>query len=387
MGKVNKIKVVKKNNQSFVEFDSIKGQTLDLTAVDAISTNSVAGLIPMQLKEHGRSFKLFYNVTGLNSLNQYLRENQLNKMKFGNLLRNIFNIQQELQAAHFKYQSLLMDFGKIKVDPASNNLYFIYIPIQYYDNQVTLKQFLLQIIEHATFDSAEDNDYVREYIQILNTGVNFSLFELGEYIKSLTGVNEPVIKMKKCLCCGREVPSDANNCPHCHNSFSKSGKTGSITGGMFYDPSVNNASKIDDDNKSSDESNIEPPTGVLGEAADDFDDEPPTDVLNSEPIIKYIGYIKRLANNEKIEITKDKFVVGRSVKADYTISDNSTIGRSHSIIVSRDNSFFIIDNDSLNKTYVDNEVIAPQTEIQIFDQTQIKLSNEEFVFEIEVRKE
>lgn len=381
MGKTNKIKVINKNNTSTVQFDSIKGQTLDLAAVDAIKTNSVHGLLRLNVKEHGNSFKLYYNVTGLISLNQYLRETVLNKRLFGSLLSNVFNIQQELQSAHFRFECLLLNFGKIKVDPASKALYFIYIPIQFYNNETTLKQFLLEIINHATFDQKEDLTYVKEYIEILNKGVNFSLFDLGEYIKTLTE-KRPSKQFKYCPNCGREVSHDANNCPYCNTSFHKSKNFGGQKE-KFYDP---NPAKSDLEVPNGFGKKEQPPTKPI------YDDgDYPTGVLggplnNPHDEEKMVGFLTRVRTGETVEINKDKFVVGKSANSDFVITGNKYISRSHAIFLRKNNEFFIVDDESLNKTYVNTKEIEPNKEIQIFNNTKIKLSNEEFLFQTKLEK-
>lgn len=382
MSKTNKIKVINKNNTSIVQFNSIKGQTLDLAAVDAIKTNSVHGLLRLNVKEHGNSFKLYYNVTGLKSLNQYLKETVLNKQLFGSLLSNVFNIQQELQAAHFRFECLLLNFGKIKVDPASKALYFIYIPIQFYNNETTLKQFLLEIINHATFDQKEDLTYVKEYIEILNKGINFSLFDLGEYIKSLTG-SRTSKRVKYCPNCGREVAHDANNCPYCNISIHKSKKIGGSEK-KFYDPNSGGSDpEVPHGFLKKDQTPTKPiydeddsPTGVLG--------GPINNPHNEE---KIVGILTRIRTGETVEIDKDKFIVGKSADSDFVISGNKYISRSHAIFLTKGNDFFIVDDESLNKTYVNSKEIEPNKKVQIFNNTKIKLSNEEFLFQTKLVKD
>ena len=87
---------------------------------------------------------------------------------------------------------------------------------------------------------------------------------------------------------------------------------------------------------------------------------------------------------EKISVNKPSFRIGAERKyVDYWVSDNSTVSRSHADIITKDKRYYIIDLNSTNKTYVDNRAIAIQKEVELFNGTRIRLSNEDFVFYVE----
>ncbi|MCM1115501.1 MAG: DUF6382 domain-containing protein [Clostridium sp.] len=403
----NKIKKIEKNNLSFLEIKSIKGQQLNLTEVEAVTKNKVEGLLPLSVKESGSSFKLIYNVTGMISLNQYLKTTQMNKQLFGFLLQNIFNIWKIIETNYFQHRSLLLSFGKVKVEPSSKRLYFIYVPIQYYDNETTLKDFLLKIIQVATFSTDEDLSFVQEYLRILNTGVNFSIFELEQYIESLTGKNMPSSKMKKCPNCGREVSSDANFCPCCQYSYLTKGVTGSTNNGSaIYNPlddelvlksdndefNFNNDSNFSSkaenetvfDTADADRGSCSGETDNIGTTVlgDDSEDEDATTVLNQPKRIVKVGYLTRISNGEKKKIDKNIYHVGKSLKNDFSVTDNNAVSRQHALFIIRDEKFYINDQNSTNKTYLNGKVIAPKQDVELVDETKITLANENFIFNI-----
>lgn len=232
MGKENKVKRISKNNMTFLEIKSIKGQQLDLTQAEAVTKGKIEGLLPTTVKQGHSSFTLIYNVTGMISLRDYLKNTLMNKELFGFILKNIFDIVKIVEANYFHFSSLLLSLGRVKVEPSSRRLYFVYVPIQNYDNETTLKDFLLKLLDEATFVPGEDLSYVQEYVRILNTGVNFSVFDLEQYINSLTG-NVAVQKTKKCPNCGHLVSADANFCTNCQYSYIAKGVTGRT---VTYDP-------------------------------------------------------------------------------------------------------------------------------------------------------
>ena len=110
-----------------------------------------------------------------------------------------------------------------------------------------------------------------------------------------------------------------------------------------------------------------------------------TTVLGSEELeAPVFPYLIREKTEEKISVNKPSFRIGAERKyVDYWVNDNSTVSRSHADILTREKRYFIIDLNSTNKTYVDGRAIPVEKEIELFDGTRIRLSNEEFVFHIE----
>ena len=67
---------------------------------------------------------------------------------------------------------------------------------------------------------------------------------------------------------------------------------------------------------------------------------------------------------------------------DYVIN-NPVVSRRHAEIVDRDGRFFVIDLDSKNHTYINDEIIPSGYEMEIQNGDRLKLANEEFVFRVE----
>ena len=65
---------------------------------------------------------------------------------------------------------------------------------------------------------------------------------------------------------------------------------------------------------------------------------------------------------------------------DYCISGNPSVSRHHADILHRGNDYFLVDRNSLNKTYVNGKEAEPQKEILLNPQDRIALANEIFVF-------
>lgn len=387
---MNKVKIVKSKGISQLMIKSLKGQQLSEHEVYSINNNEVRGLLHLDVIEKKNAFKLFYNVTGYVTFRYYLRT-PLTKASFAAMLQNILDCLLAVKKAYFHQQNMLMDFSQVMVNPATGKIYFVYVPIQGFDSESSLRDFLLNIIQYSTFAPGEDTDYVQDYITILNSGINFSEFELEEYIKNLSGENSERFGEIECPNCRARLSKGTSYCTQCGTKVS--GNTGR-TGRQVYDPFNDN----DDDNElDSDISETSPDkydrkdntqglsdgTTVLGA------DPGETTVLGSEELdTPSFPYLIRNKNNEKIMVDKPSFRIGKERKySDYFVSDNNAVSRSHADIITREKRYYIIDLNSTNKTYVDDRAIAIEKEIEIFDGTKLRLANEDFVFYIDDNKD
>lgn len=90
----------------------------------------------------------------------------------------------------------------------------------------------------------------------------------------------------------------------------------------------------------------------------------------------------RVKNNQEIPIHKDIFSVGKEDESVDYVLNNPAVSRRHFDIISKDNHYFIMDNGSTNKTYVDGREIPPKEAVEIKYGVIIKAANEEFLFEV-----
>lgn len=110
-----------------------------------------------------------------------------------------------------------------------------------------------------------------------------------------------------------------------------------------------------------------------------------TTVLDVSQIRKAAAgaYLIREKNNEKIYINKPRFRIGKEKSyVDYFVADNTAISRSHADIITSGNEFFIVDMNSTNHTFVNNEMIASGSEVRLTNGDNIRLANETFTFKV-----
>lgn len=373
---MNKCKVVSKLGISQLIIKSQKGQQLSEREVYSINNNEVTGLLHLDVVSKGTSFKLVYNITGFITFKEYLKK-ALNKESFARILKNILEILQETQKTYINQQMLLLDFDHVLVNPATEHIYFTCVPIQGIETGTPLREFLLNIIQYSTFTPGEDSSYIREYITILNSGINFSVFELEEYINKLTGKKtQSERQTKECPRCRQSVQRGTNYCPFCGTKIT--GTTGNF-GKKIYDPLGEERGEEAHEQAAPERSHtqgLSNETTVLG-AGDGG-----TTVLEAEELDAPVyPYLLRSKNGENIPVNKPVFRIGKEKQySDYFVSDNNAVSRSHADIITKNGRYYIKDLNSTNKTYVDGKAIPIEREVEIFPGTKLRLANEDFVF-------
>ncbi len=109
--------------------------------------------------------------------------------------------------------------------------------------------------------------------------------------------------------------------------------------------------------------------------------EPETPNLTPRSYAEIKSWLIRVKTNEKIVLETDETKLGRSeTMTDYTIVENSLIGRVHAMIILKDNKYFIMDNNSKNKTFLNAKELEPKKEYELSNGDSIRLANEKFIF-------
>ncbi len=368
-------KIERDLGQSFLVIQGQKGQQISEREYYAINSGQIKGLLHATVLWKSKSFKLRYNISGYISLKEFL-VNPLNKTTFAKLLNNILVNLKSLQKAYFNYQFILMDINAAMVNPATQEVNFVYVPITFYESGTSLKDFLLSIIQNCSFVSGERNDYVRDYVKILNSGINFSIFELEEYINGLNGGYKSSESGKRCTKCGFALLPNDNFCPACGL---KANIINVENPQNVYDPLINFSVPSNNDINSI--STCSFADNKNEEVYDSFF-ECDHQKMNYEKI-RNKAYLVRLSNGEEIFISVYPFKIGKdSVNNQYCISNNSAVSRCHLEIQCLNNRWYVVDLKSTNKTYVEGQSIPPYVPVEIFNGTNIKVANEAFKFVI-----
>ncbi len=363
---MNKVKVVKKGGASQIVIKSLKGQQVSANEVYSINTDKVDGLLRLDVIYKGKNFMLVYKTTGLITLREYLAT-PLTKSRFAKILKDILSNLKSLTMAYFNSQNLLLDLQSVMVNPATQSIHFVYVPVQPFENNTNLRTFLLDIVRRSSFAQGENTSYVKEYINILNSGINFSVFELEEYVKKISSGEDTSRETERCLKCGFLVMNGMKFCPNCGLEVDSS----VIRTGLkqVYNPLEEMPVKKQKEEQQFKEAEELVHDGTIGSQI--------SLKASGTPFLFQQSTGIKWGLNPVTLIGKDPYV------SNITVANNVAVSREHAKIIISDNRYFIVDLNSTNKTYVNERQIQPNTQVELENNDIIKLANELFVFGIE----
>lgn len=206
--------------------------------------------------------------------------------------------------------------------------------------------------------------------------------------------SEEYILSGSCFCsrCGAPMEQSANFCTECGapNVYMQNSDTTiepevgerSIrevpTTPQIAQESIDQAEpRLDQVQKNQPEQPFEKNMTVVQSVPTDAYSSAPTSVLRRQP--QATLYV--VSAGHTVLISQDAFRLGKNAAAvDYQILNNITVSRLHAIIFRRNGSFFIVDQNSKNGTYVNN--VRIMSECELHDGDSIRLSDEEIVFHI-----
>ena len=219
-----------------------------------------------------------------------------------------------------------------------------------------IKTFLKEFTFSCVFAGEEDCSKVSEFMRFLDNGWNgVDLLEIKRFISgdtnTLQGMSVEQSRYPKAM------PGDGetgvldvtywDNLEKKYNGQDNNGETG-VLDPSFWENALNNT-----------------PSQKLGSAA------------RAVRIPKLVHSI----SGKVIPIHKASFWIGKE-DVDLVI-DKDVISRKHAELIARGNSYFIVDNNSTNKTYVEGKAIPPKATVEIYNGTKVKFVDEEYTFYIE----
>ena len=250
-----------------------------------------------------------------------------------------------------------------------------------FQNIVNIHNTLKEIAFSSVFPKMENNDYVSRYLDFFKASGRFSLVEFENFVrilseglyKEIKGVStpleakQPIEKLvNKCFKCGAVLAPLAKFCQKCGQISNTETKNS-----VAYVPSVpaiTEASKQKASNFTTPPS-LPPEKPLTSSLREDksfgttvlgTDESFGTTVLSPDELNVHVyAFLIRTKGNEKIVLNKPVFRIGKEKSyVDYFISDNNAVSRSHADLISKNGEYYILDHDSTNKTYLNNNPIV-----------------------------
>lgn len=280
---------------------------------------------------------------------------------FMDTVSRILSIVRDCEGKRLDPRNLSFSTDTIFVNPQTRGVRCILWPVENNQSPSDPVDFFRELPYGVVFKKHEDHEQIAEYIQFFRPSAkpvtirNFERLVCGEAPGAVAPA--PVGKVAE----PNAGPGQRNICPSCGIANAMNTKICISCGaGLVRSPSMD-ASKISQ-------------TGVLGYF-------PGSTELETEE--SPYPYLIRESTNQIISVDKPEFCIGKDQKqADFRVTDNPAVSRRHLVIITREDRYFIVDQNSTNKTYMDERPIPPGQETEIFPGAKLRLANEEFSFYI-----
>ena len=360
---MSKLKVKFKNSQITVKSKLSKDEQINAREVEILNSKIIRGI--MKPTVEGEK-KLSYLSPGGIKLEAYLKKG-ITKNDFFLVIAQILEAVKSIGRNSFNINNLILNMKYVFVNEMTHELHFVYQPIYSSAISLDLASFLYDVAYSVTLALNEDYKCVNNFIAYLKGLQAVSVINIEKY---LLDVYPQIYKQVK------------------RQKYGQSEYLGSFKNGkdIYYDMDKRKKPAPDYDDPTSllNEGDLDDPTSLLDEdeATSLLIDDEPTSLLSEGPQITY-PYLIRKNSFDRMDINKPVFRIGKERSyVDYFVANNNAVSRIHADIITKNNSFFVKDENSTNGTYVNGNRLSPNEEVQVFDGDIITFANEEFEFHI-----
>lgn len=325
---MGQIKIIKKKNQRFLLYKSTRNEMILRKDIDVINSYFSDNMMPASYEKKHNQMYLYYCLDDCISLHEFFGMMTVNRKLFITLLRQFVDFLKVIDEKLMNPHKIIFNPNMVFIVPSNRKLKFIYVPTEYSFFEDTASDFLKNIIEDINFSFHENNNYINEFLAIINENEDVSMYRLELFVRKYRNTNSANGRASNLLV----NESIKKRCPICHAIINSSEAFCSSCG--------------------------------------------------SRNMSNYVGhYILRRSNQEKIFITKFPFLIGKIENINgYFVRDNELVSRNHLKIYYEDGNYYICDSGSTNGTYINGRRLKEHVKYEIKNGTVFFVANEEFIF-------
>lgn len=355
-----KYKIKTKECQLIVKAKLNSGEKVNERELDFFTRKYIRGLLKAKMvKKFGFTSIEYTGPMGI-SLFERLKK-PVTKYDFLFIIEQIIDITQKIQMNSMALSKVVWDMHNIFINEITREMQFIYLPLENVGKEADILELINNIVYSARPVQEQNSDYISRFVYFMK-GLN--KYDADQIEKFILQEDRGVVNTIKKHYAGQSgFMTDKPKDYYAH-----------------YDSDDEKTTLLDDeatellDDEATGLLIDEEATGLL------IEDEEETTLLELERQIHFPSLF-RVLTEENISINKPVFRLGKERSyADYFVSNNNAVSRSHADIITRGERVFVIDLNSKNKTYINDQPIPVQQEIEIFNGDRLRLANEEFVF-------
>lgn len=395
------------DKKRYLIFESGTEEQIDKVAAGMLDNNDIKGMLPFSVMQFDDKVAARYDITSLISVSELL-DKCISRETIISVIDSVLTVMENAEDYLIDPDSVILDCEKMFYDEKDGRLCMCVMPFVGKNNSSpSLRVFLKNFICRVKFDSTENCDYIGKMLGYLNSENEFSTEDFRYIVdEQKCGIavvnecepdkiipdfspedndeeNEPPVKFtlkkpeEESVDTSEEKEEPAFRIPldfYADESENESGNIKGILSKIFKESKGKSKGKKKESETQDDDRIMIQYCDSNGEIVSEND----TVLLNER---RKKTFLLRVSNNEKIIIRGNRFRIGTEEKSvDYCIADNCAVSRMHAEIIHRNNSYFIVDNNSTNHTFINEQEIRSKREMKLQNKSRIKLADEEFIF-------
>lgn len=382
-----KLKAKARDCQLLVKVKTTSKEILDEKELDRFSRLFLRGFLKPKLIK--KNIIEYTGPVGV-PLNERLKK-PLSKRDFLFILEQVVVAVQKLQANNLAINNLIMNLEYAYINEVTKEVQFIYIPTTTGLQNLNLIEFIETIAYSVKPADEKDNEFVSRFIYFFKAMKPFDINKVEAFVAKEDRSVVNTIKKQNAGQSGFMTNKQQHYYDHYEqkNEVDNDDPTGILS--EDDDEPTGLLSQVDDDATGL-LSNDDEATGLLNNTDEDeatglltndsYEDEA-TGLLTENNANVRFPTLFRVLTEETISVNKPVFRIGKERSyVDYFVTNNIAVSRSHADIITRGNKYFVKDLNSKNHTYINNQELPIQMEMEINDGDSLKLGNEEFIFNV-----
>ena len=352
-----KYKIMTKECQLIVKAKLSSGEKINERELDFFTRKYIRGLLKAKMvKKFGFTSIEYTGPIGI-SLFERLKK-PITKYDFLFIIEQIVDISQKVQMNSMSLNKVVWDIHNIFINETTREVQFIYLPLENVEKEADIIALIDSVVYSAKPVQEQNSDYISRFVYFMKGLPKFDAEQIEKFILQEDRSVVNTIKKHYAGQSGFMTDKPKDYYEHYDCDDEKTGLLEEATG-LLEDEATGLL--------------CEEETGLLVE------EEETTLLENDEQV--HFPSLFRVLTEENISINKPVFRLGKEKSyADYFVSNNNAVSRSHADIITRGQRVFVIDLNSKNKTYINDQPIPVQQETEIFNGDRLRLANEEFVF-------
>ncbi len=370
----SKFRVKNKGSSIVIKSRLDKDESINQREVDTLNSKVIRGI--MKPTVEGNRKISYLSPAGV-TLEEYLGSG-ISKNDFFLVFAQILEVVKSVDRNSFNINNLVMNLKYTFINKQTKEIHFIYQPIMSQRISANLASFLYDVAYNTKLTLNEDVKPINELLAYIR-GLNVvAVLPLENYILKVYPQIYKQVKRQKPGQSEALVGSDVYYRRNEWDERKRKVTNNELTSLLNDDDEATSLLNADEDEA----------TALLMADNDDAtsllnDDDEATSLLGDNLSFQRFPYLIRKNTFDRIDINKPVFRIGKEKSyVDYFIGDNNTISRLHADIISRDNRYYLKDNNSTNHSYINGSMVQGNQETELFDGAVITLSNEDFEFHL-----